>query len=215
MDSSALAKFFIASFVSIFIIVNPLANISVFITMTEGDSPEKRRATAFKACTTCFVVLAAFTFGGHHVLRFFGVTVPAFRIAGGIILFMVAIQMLQVNPARIRISPEEEKEGVEKEDIAVVPLAIPMLSGPGAITTVIVLGSEHEGWTPGLLIMLSSLLTSLISYIIFSRSVSIARVLGRSGVNILTRIMGLILAVIAVEIVVSGIRGMFPRLFSV
>jgi multiple antibiotic resistance protein len=164
---------------------------------------------------TCFVVLAAFTFGGHYILRFFGVTVPAFRVAGGIILFMVAIQMLQVKPARIRISPEEEKEGVEKEDIAVVPLAIPMLSGPGAITTVIVLGSEHEGWTPRLLIMLSSLLTSLISYIIFSRSVSMARVLGKSGVNILTRIMGLILAVIAVEIVVSGIRGMFPRLFSV
>jgi multiple antibiotic resistance protein len=160
---------------------------------------------------TCFVVLAAFTFGGHYILRFFGVTVPAFRVAGGIILFMVAIQMLQVKPARIRISPEEEKEGVEKEDIAVVPLAIPMLSGPGAITTVIVLGSEHEGWTPRLLIMLSSLLTS----IIFSRSVSMARVLGKSGVNILTRIMGLILAVIAVEIVVSGIRGMFPRLFSV
>lgn len=214
MNDVSLLKFLFTSFVSIFVIVNPLGAVPIFISITEGYDKDKQRATALKACTTCLMVLLAFTFGATYILRFFGITIPSFRLAGGIILFSVAMQMLHARVARIRTTPEEEAEAAEKEDVAVVPLAIPMLSGPGAITTVMVLAGGSGSWTPKIFVGLAVLLVSLSSYLILTRSSALGRILGRSGVNILTRIMGLILAVVAVEIVSKGLRGMFPKLFS-
>lgn len=214
MPDPTLLKFFLTSFISIFVIVNPLGAVPLFISLTEGYGEEKTRTTAFKASTICSGILLIFTFGTSHILQFFGITIPAFRLAGGIILFNVAVQMLHVRMARMTTSPEEEAEAAEKEDVAIVPLAIPMLSGPGAITTVMVLSGEYTALAPKILLALAILLVSLSTYLILSRSALLGRVLRRSGVNILTRIMGLILAVVAVEIVSKGLKGMFPHLFS-
>lgn len=185
----------------------------MFISLTDGYGKDKVRSTAMKACTICSVVLLTFTFGTESILSFFGITIPSFRLAGGIILFNVAVQMLDVRMGRIKTTPEEEAEAAEKEDVAIVPLAIPMLSGPGAITTVMVLSGEFHYVTAKLLLALAILLVSLCTYLIFTKSEHLARVLGRSGVNILTRIMGLILAVVAVEIISKGLKGLFPHLF--
>ncbi len=206
-------RFFLSCLISIFVIVNPLGAVPFFISITDGYDRERRRLTAFKACLTCMVVLFSFTFGADYILQFFGITIPSFRLAGGIILFSVAMQMLHARTARTRTSPEEEAEASEKEDVAIVPLAIPMLSGPGAITTVMVLAGGSPAWTPKLLIAAATLLVSVSTYFILSRSAALGRLLGRSGVNTLTRVMGLILAVVAVEFVAKGLRGMFPRLF--
>jgi len=197
-------KFALKAFVSIFIIVDPLGLVPYFITLTSGYSPSRRRRTVHLAIMTTIFVLTAFALFGNQILKLFGITIPAFRIAGGFIIFMVAIQMLQAQRTRLKATPEEEAHSYEQEEIGVVPLGTPMLAGPGAITTVIVL-SESNLWV----ILASILITALLAYVILLQANRISNLLGPTGLNIFIRLMGLVLAAVSVQFVIDGIKAAF------
>lgn len=197
-------KFALKAFVSIFIIVDPLGLVPYFITLTSGYSPSRRRRTVHLAIMTTIFVLTAFAIFGNQILKLFGITIPAFRIAGGFIIFMVAIQMLQAQRTRLKATPEEEAHSYEQEEIGVVPLGTPMLAGPGAITTVIVL-SESNLWV----ILASILITALLAYVILLQANRISNLLGPTGLNIFIRLMGLVLAAVSVQFVIDGIKAAF------
>jgi len=197
-------KFALKAFVSIFIIVDPLGLVPYFITLTSGYSPSRRRRTVHLAIMTTILVLTAFALFGNQILKLFGITIPAFRIAGGFIIFMVAIQMLQAQRTRLKATPEEEAHSYEQEEIGVVPLGTPMLAGPGAITTVIVL-SESNLWV----ILASILITALLAYVILLQANRISNLLGPTGLNIFIRLMGLVLAAVSVQFVIDGIKAAF------
>jgi len=197
-------KFALKAFISIFIIVDPLGLVPYFITLTSGYSPSRRRRTVHLAIMTTILVLTAFAIFGNQILKLFGITIPAFRIAGGFIIFMVAIQMLQAQRTRLKATPEEEAHSYEQEEIGVVPLGTPMLAGPGAITTVIVL-SESNLWV----ILASILITALLAYVILLQANRISNLLGPTGLNIFIRLMGLVLAAVSVQFVIDGIKAAF------
>lgn len=202
-------QFSLLTFGAIFAIVDPFAVVPAFLSMTDRDSDDKRRAMARRACLVATGVLVFFAFTGSLVFKVFGVTLAAFKIAGGCVLFLTALDMLKV---RSRATEAELQEGVEKDDIAIVPLAMPLLAGPGSIATVTMLTAQSQRiWEIGP-IVLSILATTTISYWVLRGAVHVNRALGKTGEAILGRVMGLILAAIAVEFVLDGIRESFPHL---
>ena len=208
---SEVLQFSLLTFSAIFFIVDPFAVVPVFISMTEHDSLEKRRAMARKACLVATGVLVFFALTGSLVFKVFGVTLAAFKIAGGVLLFLTALDMLKV---RGRATQEEIEEGVHKDDIAIVPLAMPLLSGPGSIATVTMLTAQsHRLWELGP-IVLSIVLTTYISYLVLRGASHVDRVRGKGGQAILARVMGLILAAIAVEFMLDGLRETFPQVLD-
>ncbi|HEY3242085.1 MAG TPA: MarC family protein [Phycisphaerae bacterium] len=208
-----LLSFALVTFSAIFFVVDPLAVIPLFLSLTQGDPLEKKHATAAKAALVTTVTLLTFAAAGNFIFRLFGITPGAFKIAGGILLFLMSLDMLRAQRSRVRTSPEEELEGVAKEEVAVIPLGIPMLAGPGSIATVTV--TMSQAWTslPRMAIVIGSiLLTGLLTFILLRGALVLERTLKRTGLNILTRIMGLILAAVAVQFVVSGIGDVFPHM---
>ena len=192
--------------VSIFFIIDPLAAIPAFLTMTAADPPEKRRAMALKASFACVAILILFASVGGVIFKVFGVTLPAFRIAGGIILGLSAIEMLLAKrPSRERA--EEVQEGVDKPDVAITPLAIPMLAGPGAISTVMVLVDQAPTWLDAIPVFVAIVAAGLATYVSLRLSNGFHRVLGKTGINVMSRLMALVLATIAVQFVLDGIAG--------
>jgi multiple antibiotic resistance protein len=185
--------------------VDPLAVIPTFLTMTADDSAKKRRQISLKAAIGSTLILALFASAGDLLFRIFGITLPAFRIAGGIILGLSALEMLRAE-RRTRENREEVAEGVEKEDAAITPLAIPMLAGPGAISTVLVLMNRASGWTQVLPIYTAIVATGAATFLILRASEHFHRILGKTGINVLTRIMGLVLATVAVQFILDGLR---------
>jgi multiple antibiotic resistance protein len=153
-----------------------------------------------------------FAAAGTLIFRFFGITLGAFKIAGGVLLFLVALDMMQARQSRTRSTPEEEKEGIEKADVAIIPLAIPLLSGPGSIATVMVLMSRHATFVYTIPVFISILLTALITWLMLRGAGWIERHLSKTFMNVVMRIMGLILAAISVEFVIAGIKDVLPTL---
>jgi multiple antibiotic resistance protein len=168
---------------------------------------------ARRGAWTTAITLALFALAGSAIFRIFGITIGAFKIAGGILLFHVALDMMRAQPSRVRSSPEEAVEGNEKEDVAIVPLAIPMLAGPGAIATVTVLMSEaaHSYLHIGI-VLLAIFLTGTLTFLVLRASTYVERALKQTGLNIVNRVMGLILAAVAVQFVVNGIHDVLPVL---
>jgi multiple antibiotic resistance protein len=211
-DIPALLQFALLAFSSLFFIVDPFAIAPLFVTMTQGDTPEKRTQMAWRAALAACVTLVVFAVCGEGLLRLFAITIGAFRIAGGIIIFGIGMHMLRAQEAREIRTQEEVREGAEKEDIAIIPLAIPMLSGPGAISTVIVLAQRAETW--GLMLVLFGVIvgTCVLAYLILRSATRVTYFLGQSGLRILTRLMGLLLAVIAVQFILNGVSDALPQL---
>jgi multiple antibiotic resistance protein len=160
---------------------------------------------AKRAAFTCFVVLTAFGLAGTLIFRLFGITLPAFKIAGGIILLLIGIEMLQARRSPTKETPDETEEGSSKEDVGIIPLGIPMLAGPGSISTVMVLVSQSPSWWHSGVIFLAVAVTALASYWILAGADRVRRYLGESGIRILMRIMGLLLTAIAVQFILSGL----------
>lgn len=204
-------EFAIICFSLIFFIVDPLGNIPVFLAITEGASQEERKRIAWRASLTTFIILLFFAFVGDWILRLFRVTINSFQIAGGILIFIIAINMLQARRSRTKSTPEEEQERGEKEDVAIFPLAIPMLSGPAAITTVMVLINLSASFTQRAIVILSLFIISICCYWIFRQSGRLMNLLGQTGINVLMRLMGLLLAVISVQFVIDGIKGVWGK----
>jgi multiple antibiotic resistance protein len=193
----------------IFFIVDPLGTAPVFLAITEGQTARERNRTALRASVVTFLILMVFAFVGEWILRLLRVTISSFQIAGGILIFTIALSMLQARRSRAKSTPQEEHEKQEGEDVAIFPLAIPMLSGPAAITTVMVLINLSTSPGHRVLVILAITLTGLFCYLILRASGRLLNLLGQTGINVLTRLMGLLLAVISVQFVIDGIKAAF------
>jgi multiple antibiotic resistance protein len=204
----------LVSLSAIFFVVDPLSAVPFFLAMTRDDGPRERRETALRAALTAGVVLSASALVGHSLFRVLGISLGAFRIAGGIVLLLLALDMIRTQPSRTRITDKELEAGSEKEDIAIVPLAMPLLAGPGSIATAIVLaGKAREGpWWHLLPVLGAIAFTAVASYLLLAVADRIERVLGRTGLSIIERVAGLLLVAIAVQFMVDGLRQALPRL---
>ncbi len=201
-------EFAIATSAAIFAIVNPIGNIPLFNAVTEGYTPELKRKIIIKTCLVTFGVLTGFGIFGQYVFLVYGITIPAFKIAGGILLFSVAFSMMQGQRSRAKMSEEENLDAMSKEDIGVVPLGIPLFAGPGAITTVMIYisyATRANDLFDLTSVFVSIIATTLISYVLLTYSQRIFERMGRGGALAFSRIMGLLLAAVAVSFVMSGI----------
>ena len=204
--------FGLVAFSAIFFVVDPLAVLPIFLAMTANETPAQKRATALRAAITCGITLTVFAAAGTLIFRFFGITLGAFKIAGGVLLFLVALDMMQARQSRTRSTPEEEQEGIEKADVAIIPLAIPLLSGPGSIATVMVLMSRHKFFFYTIPVFLSIFVTTIATWLMLRGAEWIERRLSKTFMNVVMRVMGLILAAISVEFVIAGIKDVLPTL---
>jgi multiple antibiotic resistance protein len=202
--------FSLSTVTTLFFVVDPMAAAPIYLSMTASDSPEHKRRTAFRASLATLVTLALFAALGAWIFRLLGISLGAFRIAGGLLLFLLAVDMLRAQRSRQRTSPEEEYEGTEKTDISLFPLAIPMLAGPGSISTVMVLVSRVEHFWHYGVIFAAILITAVGTYFVLRGALVLERRLGQTGLNVMQRVMGLILAAVAVQFVVEGIQAVLP-----
>jgi len=205
-NASELVSFFAICLSAVFFVVDPISIVPIFITMTAQDPPAKVHNMALRACWVGGGLLTFFALFGGLIFQVFGVSLGAFRVAGGLLLLLTAVDMLQAKTSPTKTSVEEAKEGAAKDDVALVPLAIPLLSGPGSIATVMVLMGKRHGWIGAVPVLLSIVITFVASYYILRAAPLVQRVLKQSGVAILQRVMGLILAAIAVQFVADGAR---------
>ena len=199
-----IVRFSFVALSSVFFLVDPFAVIPTFLAMTPGAAASERRHTARRAALTCFIVLAVFATAGGLIFKVFGITLAAFKIAGGVILIMIGLEMLQARKSGTKQSPEEAAEGAAREAIGVIPLGIPMLAGPGAISTVMILTGESRRWWQFGVIFAVIALTSAISFWILAAADRVGRYLGETGIRILTRLMGLLLTAVAVQFIING-----------
>jgi len=203
---------YLKMFVGLLAIVNPFGAIPIFISMTADENIRQRHRTVYLVAVGVSVILLVALFFGELVLQFFGITIDSFRVGGGILILLMAIAMLHAKTSRIRQTDEEADESMEKESVAIVPLAMPLLAGPGAISTVILAAHKSSGVAHYLVISLGIIVLSLVIWIVLRIAPWVAGRIGATGINIFTRIMGLILAAIAVEFIANGLKGLFPTL---
>jgi len=207
LTRAPLVRFSLLALSSIFFLVDPFAAIPSFLAITESADPERRSRMARKATITCFIVLTSFALGGQLIFRMFGITLPAFEIAGGLILLLIGLDMLEAKRSPTQEAKGDTEEASQKEDAGIVPLGIPMLAGPGAISSVMVLvGQVPTLWNWEMGAILGSIgLTCLISYWVLSGASRVRKVLGETGIRILVRIMGLLLVALAMQFFVNGL----------
>ena len=199
-----LLPFALLCFTSFFTLTNPLGTMPVFLTMTNGMNDHERKAIVRMATIVSFITLMVFTFSGQFLFKFFGISSNGFRIAGGFIIFKIGFDMLQARYSNAKLKEEEVK--TYADDISITPLAIPMLCGPGAIANAIMLMDDASTFTlKGTLIGIIALVY-FITFLILQASTRLVRILGETGNNVMMRLMGLILMVIAVECFVSGLK---------
>ena len=196
----------LVAFSAIFFVVDPIGVVPIFIAMTQGDSQEQLRDTARRASLVAAALLVFFALFGTFLFKVVGVSLSAFRVAGGIVLLITALDMLRARQSEVRTSPEEAQEATVKEDVAIVPLALPLLAGPGAIATVMVLMSRASGVVSVVAVLASIVVTMAASYFLLRGASLVQRFLGQSGVAIFQRVMGLLLAAIAVQFIAEGGR---------
>jgi multiple antibiotic resistance protein len=207
---SGVLPFALSTLTTILLVVDPIAAVPLFLTMTAADLPEQKRRMAIRAAIATGVILASFAAAGNVIFRVLGISLGAFRIAGGALLFLLAVDMLRAQRSRQRTSPEEESEAVGRDDISIFPLAIPMLAGPGAISTVMVLVSRaQQAWQLGV-VLAAIVIAATASAVILCGALRVEKRLGRTGMNVLQRVMGLILAATAVQFIVDGVITILP-----
>jgi len=201
-----LLKELLLIFTSVLFIVDPFAAVPSFLAMTARDSPAQRRAMARRGAWTCAVTLTVFALGGSLIFTLFGITLGAFKIAGGVLIGLNALEMVQARRSMQRETPVEQAEGTQKEDVGIIPLGVPMLAGPGAISTVMVLALGSRTTVSTAALYLSVALTAYVSYVVLAAATAVEHRLGQTGMRILTRLMGLVLCAIAVQFIVDGIK---------
>lgn len=204
--------YFFISITTLITIVNPVGALGAYLAMTVHDSAEKKKSIAFRAALVSAGVLCFCALTGTFIFKFYGVTLPAVKVAGGILLFFIAFDMINARSSRMKTTDEEQLESVEKDDVAIFPLAIPLLSGPGAIVSVFMLADKSQHFYEHIVLIFSILITSLFSYVTLKMAPRIMGILGKIGMNILNRLMGLMLASIAIQFVVDGLKEALPGL---
>jgi len=209
-----LPEYTLLAFSSLFVIVDPFATIPAFLAMTPRDTPEERTRMAALACWVAAGVLLGFSLAGGWIFKFLGITMPAFQFAASIVLLLVALDMLRAQRSRVQETNEETMAGAAKTDIAITPLAIPMLAGPGAISTAILLHNQARNLSEQIALCLCILAVALVSYIVFRISARGARWLSPIALSITTRIMGLLLAAIAIQFTLNAIKALRAEWFA-
>ncbi len=194
--------------ISLFVIINPFSTVPIFLAITPGDSVADRKRAARLACLVAGSLIALLAVTGQFIFSFLGITLPAFQIAGGILLFSIGFEMLRAPDAPTRLNPEEKALARDKNDIAITPLAVPLLCGPGAISTVIILQTQVDGLWQGGMLLLSVPIVYFACYLILSASASGGDRLNPIMLRILRRIMGLLFAAIAVQFIINGITNL-------
>lgn len=198
--------------IALFAILNPVGVAPMYLALTEDDDAATRRRTALIAAVAVAVTLTVVMLTGRQLLELFSISVDDLRIAGGLILLLIAISMLNAQPSAVHTSEADIRDGKKKDSPAVVPLAIPMLSGPGAMATVIVTEGDAKTVIGDVALLAVILVNAAVIYLLFRAAIPLERRLGQSGMNIIVRVMGLILAAIAVNMMSTGLRGEFPVL---
>jgi multiple antibiotic resistance protein len=193
------------TFGSLFAIVDPFAAIPAFLALTGRDTVEQKRRMAKTACLVAWLVLTMFAALGPSIFGFLGITLPAFQIAGGLVLLLSSLDMLRAKHSALKETEEEMQEGMSKEDIAITPLAVPMLSGPGAITTAIVLSGQADDWPRRAIFYLSIAAVASLTYLTLTIAATGAKRLSSTMLNIITRLMGLLLAAVGVQFILNAI----------
>ena len=202
--------------IALLVIVNPIGVIPFFIHFTQGFTREQRRRTIRIAAFSAFIVIAVSAVAGLKIIEFFGISLASFQVGGGLLLLMSAMQMLNAQPAESRTT--DLAEGGDKADagdsIAIVPLTIPLLTGPATISTMVIYAEKTRHWWQLGVLVLYGVVIGLAVWAAFSLSGRIAKALGKTGINVMTRLMGLLLAALAVEVMADGLEKLFPVLAS-
>jgi multiple antibiotic resistance protein len=215
LSQAPIVRFSVLALSSIFFLVDPFAAIPSFLAITQHADPARRKRMARKGAITCFIVLTSFAVAGQLIFRMFGITLPAFEIAGGLILLLIGLDMLEARRSPTQETHGDTVEAAAKEDAGIVPLGIPMLAGPGAISSVMVLVGQVPtlwGWQMGA-ILGAIAFTALVTYLVLAAAARVRQFLGETGIRILVRIMGLLLVALAMQYFVNGITdlGLIPR----
>ncbi len=201
-----LLQFALVAFTSIFVLVDPIAAVPTFLAITAHSDPDHRRRMAVRASWTCFLVLSLFALAGTYIFEMFGITLPAFKIAGGLILGLIGLDMLRARRSPTKETPGEAEEGAEKEDAGIIPLGIPMLAGPGSMSSVTVLMTQNTDWAHRAIVLAAVATSSLVSFLVLAAADKVGSRLHGTGIRIMTRLMGLLLTAIAVQFVLNGLR---------
>lgn len=197
-------------FVGLIAIVNPVGMVPIFISLTDGFDNEGRNQTSRTAMFAVFIILAIALIGGKFILDAFGISLSSFRIAGGFLVATIGMTMINGKLSETKQNKEEVQESFQKSSVAIVPLALPLLAGPGAITSMIDWGASYNHVSDKIGFIFMILLFCLGCWLLFRSAALISRALGKTGLNVITRIMGLLLMAIGVEMVVKGLLGVFP-----
>lgn len=209
-DFSAYFKFFIG----LFALVNPVGIIPVFISMTSYQPAAVRNKTNLTANLSVAIILLTSLFLGDGILQIFGISIDSFRIAGGILVVTIAMSMISGKLGEDKQNKQEKSETAVRESIGVVPLALPLMAGPGAIRSTIVWGTRYHSWVHLVGFSLAIAVFALCCWGIFRMAPWLVRLLGQTGINVITRIMGLLLMALGIEFIVTGIKALFPGLLS-
>jgi len=209
---SDLITFGLLSFTSFFTLINPLGTMPIFMTMTADLDKQHRNHTAKKASIAAFITIVIFAFSGQLLFNFFGISVHSFRIVGGVIFFLMGMDMLQARLGKVKVKESEVHAYVN--DISITPLAIPMICGPGALTNSIVMMEDADTLEKKVVLVASIFIVMLLTYLILFSSTKIIKVLGETGNNVMMRLMGLIVMVIAVEFFFSGLKPIVAEMMN-
>ena len=193
-------------FTSLLAIVNPLSAVPLYLSVTSGFERGHRASTLRAAILTSIAVLVVFAVVGTWILQFFGITTNAFRITGGLLFLGVGSDMLQAKRSRESTTAEEEEEAGHTDDVGIIPLGIPTLAGPGAITTVITLNAQADGLTRHSVVLVAIVVVMAVSWVVLALAPRILRRFGQTGLNVMTRIMGLLVMVIGTQFIIDGVR---------
>ena len=198
-------SFIILTFSSLFALINPLGITPILLSMTEGDNDIEYKSIVKKGILTAYIILVIFTLMGDLIFKFYGITIYAFMIGGGILFLRNSFDMIDSKVSREASTPLETKEAIKKEDISITPIGIPLIAGPGAITSVMLLSSQTNTFIDKCIVHISIIITLLLTYIILLLGKKISKKIGTTGIRIIQRIMGLILLVISIQFIINGI----------
>ena len=199
-------------FIALFVILDPFAAVPIFLALTKTYSDNERGRIANITAITVLLVLVIAALTGDALLHGMGTSLASFRVGGGIVLLLMALAMLNGQTGSVRTTPEEEAEAVDRNAIAVVPLAIPLMAGPGSISTAIIQMQRSETEYHALFVNITIILVCILLWLVLRLATVIGKALGQIGLNIINRLFGLILAAIAIEIMANGLRELFPAL---
>jgi len=200
--------------IALLAIVNPVGCLPIFISATSGWKKAERAQTARTVAITVLIVLSVSAFIGESILNFFGISIPSFQVGGGILLLLISISMMHGKQGGTRQTAEEAHDMYEREVIAIVPLSIPLLAGPGAISSMILTAQQHPGFWGHISLVIPVALIALFIWGLLQLADVITHYLGTIGINVVTRLMGLVLAAMSVEFIAHGVSGLFPQLAS-